>query len=158
MFMGRLDQDRRDLGPRTGQAVVRSLPAVMTLMIDEILGSTDDEQWGGFFRKIGERIARELSLDGIEEVEDLVDAMNRLWEILGWGQVRLELDDEGIDVYHRDMPMDLESDDAGNWGKVAPYILVGAYEHWFHMLGSGSTIETRILRRSPDMIHLRHGY
>ena len=158
MFMGRLDQDRQDLGLRTGQALVRSLPAVMALMIDEILASTDDEQWGGFFRKIGDRIARELNLDGVEEAEDLVDAMNRLWEILGWGTVRLELDDEGIDVYHRDMPMDLESDEAGNWGKVAPHILVGAYEHWFHKLGSGTSIETRILRRSPDVIHLRHGY
>ncbi|AHE54906.1 cellulose biosynthesis protein BcsD [Sphingomonas sanxanigenens] len=158
MFMGRLDQDRQDPGVKTGPSLVRSLPAVVTLMLDEILASTDDAQSAGFFRKIGERIAGELDVDGIEEAEDLVDAMNGLWRILGWGEVRLELDDEGIDVYHRGMPMDLESDEAGNWGKVAPHILVGAYEHWFHRLGSGTTIATRILRRSSDLILLRHGY
>lgn len=139
------------------QPLARSLPALVALMIDEILGSADEEQWSGFFLSIGARLAQEVDLDRIQEADDLADEVNGLWKLLGWGHVGLELDDNGIDIYHRDMPVTLESDGARNWEKVAPYILLGAYEYWFKALGGGD-LHTRIVRRSSDVIHLRHGY
>lgn len=157
MFMGRLDQPQHDLGMQSEQRFARSLPALVALMIDEILDSADEDQWSGFFRTIGARLAQGIDLDGIEETEDLLDEVNALWKLLGWGHVGFELDDEGIDIYHRDMPATLEADGAHNWEKVAPYILLGAYEDWFHALGGGE-LSTRIVRLSSDVIHLRHGY
>ena len=155
MLMGRIDHSTSETGP--GPLKARSLAVLIGTMVDEILAATEEEQWQGFFRAIGVRLAQELRLDKIENTDDLVFEMNALWRALGWGTVSLELDDEGIDIYHQDMPMELEHDDAGHWPQVAPHILIGAYESWFRSLGSGSNLTTRILKQTANVTHLRHG-
>lgn len=158
MFMGRIEAGGREGRVGNDTALSRSLPTLLGMMIAEILDSASEDQWAGFFHSIGARLAAELDLEGIEDAEDLVDAMNGLWAALGWGMATLDLDDEGVDIQHHDLPATLGPDDEGGWAKVAPHILVGAYESWFRSLGSGPNLRTQILRQSPNLVQLRHGF
>jgi len=158
MFMGRIEAETRDGRGSADQVPARSLPVLIGALIAEIIDEANEDQWAGFFQATGGRLAAQLSLERIEDARDLVHEINGLWHTLGWGDVSLEFDDEGVDIFHNNLPRSLGSDDDGGWVKVAPHILVGAYEGWFRSLGSGSHLRTKILRQTADLVQLRHGY
>lgn len=127
------------------------------ILLAEIAGAASEQQLRGFFLAVGRKLAALRPADDIDDIEALVERMNGLWDSLGWGQVALEVDDEGIDLFHLGMPTTLEGDNAGIWPAIAPVILEGAYDAWFRHMGSGERLSTRLLRQVEGRIELRHG-
>lgn len=160
MFHKRIEADAemKEVAILSGYPLLRSYPALLAAMIGEISESATDEQAKGFFNAVGARVASLLPLAGVDDADELVAQMNALWDALGWGRVSLELDDEGIDIFHSGLPAVLDADDDGLWMKAAPHILEGAYESWFRGLGSGPRLTTRLTRAAPGLVELRHGY
>ncbi len=160
MFHKRIesDADMKELAILSGYPLLRSHPALLAAMIGEVSEGATDEQARGFFNAVGTRLAAMLPLAEVDDADELVAQMNGLWDALGLGRVGLELDDEGIDIIHSDLPVVLDAGDDGLWMKAAPHILEGAYESWFRSLGSGATLTTRLTRAAPGLVELRHGY
>lgn len=142
----------------TRGVALRPERTLLAALLAEIADASSEEQAAGFFGAVGARIAALMSLDGIEDADELTARINGLWDALGWGQVALDFDDNGIDIHHRDLPALLADDRAPLWHRAAPAVLAGAYHAWFRALGSGVHLSTRVLRVSPQQIALRHGY
>ncbi|WOK35986.1 cellulose biosynthesis protein BcsD [Sphingomonas sp. C3-2] len=157
MFVERIKSDMKEIAILSDYPLLRSYPALLAAIIGEIDENASEDQSRGFFNAIGGRIAALLPMAEVDDVDLFVDQVNGLWEALGWGTATLELDDEGVDIFHRGLPGSLDGDDAGLWMKVAPAILEGAYDRWFRAMGSADTLKTRLLRASPEVIELRHG-
>jgi len=158
MFAAPIDTHGKEIAILAEYPLLRSYPALLVAMIAEVSESATEEQRDGFFAAIGARIAAMTSVADIEDGELLGRRMNDLWDALGWGDVRLEFHDEGIDILHRNLPTSIDRNDEGLWTQVAPAILTGAYETWFRSLGSGPNLTTRILRQGAGFVELRHGF
>ncbi|MET0374181.1 MAG: hypothetical protein ABW128_07985 [Rhizorhabdus sp.] len=135
----------------------RACMALVTAMIAEVAEASTAEQARGFFNAIGARLAALSPVAEVEDSDQLVERINRLWEAIGWGRVILEFDDHGLDIHHRELPLLVDGHDAALWLRAAPDILCGAYDTWLHSLGSGDQLSTRVLRTAGTTITLRHG-
>lgn len=137
--------------------LIRSYPALLVTMIEEIREQASEEQSRTFFAAVGARLAALAPLNDAEDAEVLVAKMNDLWRALGWGSVALSFDDGGVDIFHSNLPLLRDSGEEEMWMAVAPHILEGTYDCWFRSLGSGPKLRTRVVRTEPDLLELRHG-
>ncbi|HUD92369.1 cellulose biosynthesis protein BcsD [Sphingobium sp.] len=136
---------------------VDPLARLVSAMLAEIAGTATIDQLRGFFMAVGNRIATIYPIGPARTMERLTQHSLLIWQYLNWGQVHYELDDEGIDIFHRGLPITLEGDVGAIWSEVAPFILQGTYDGWFRQLGSGERLETTILRSDGADVELRHG-
>lgn len=130
---------------------------LLSVMLGEIASAAKADQMQGFFLAVGKRLADGYPVGPARAMDRLIQHSNMVWQMLGMGQVRFELDDEGIDIFHHGLPAKLEGDGEGVWAKAAPFILQGAYDSWFRQMGSGERLKTAILRAESGGIELRHG-
>lgn len=135
----------------------RACMALAAAMIAEVAEASTAEQAHGFFNAIGARLAALSPVAEVDDSDELVERINRLWEAIGWGRVILEFDDHGLDIHHRELPLLVDARDATLWLRAAPDILCGAYGTWLNSLGSGDHLSTRVLRAGDTAITLRHG-
>lgn len=137
-------------------ALTNGSDVLSAALIAEIREITSDEEAQGFFMAIGQRIAARLSLENAESAQDIAARINDFWDAMGWGEVVLQFDDEGVDILHRNLSMPPDGQENGESDVVA-FLLQGAYDSWFRSLGSGPRLRTRVTRRSEGTIELRHG-
>ena len=128
-----------------------------SLILAEIAAAASPEQMEGFFLSVGGRLAASYPIGEVRDLETVTQHINLVWHAFNWGQVRFEVDDEGIDIFHADMPGSLEGDAQSLWPKAAPMILVGAYDGWFRQAGSGDRFHTAIRHYGDTLVELRHG-
>lgn len=136
--------------PKYGSAVL------CAALIAEVREITSADEAQGFFVAIGRRIAARLSLENLENAQDIAARINGFWEDIGWGEVILQFDDEGVDILHRNLST-LSWDHHAADSKVVGFLLQGAYDSWFRTLGSGPRLRTQVTQRSEGTIELRHG-
>jgi hypothetical protein len=128
-----------------------------SLLLTEIAATATDEQMSGFFLSIGKRLAASYPTGNVRELERLTQHANLVWQAFNWGHVRFDMDDEGIDIFHEDLPRSLEGDAQGLWSRAAPLILQGAYDAWFRQVAGGGRLSTSIQRHEAGRVELRHG-
>lgn len=123
----------------------------------EIFSGATHPQAVGFYRALGGRIARLGSVDGVEDLSDLAQRVNMVWRALEFGEADMLLDLDAVIIQHRSMPVLLTDDPDKCWPLAAQALLEGAYDHWFHSLGSRAPISTRVVSMTDTIIALRHG-
>ena len=135
----------------------RSLAVLCQLLLSEIGAVTSPEQHRGLLVAVGRRMAASSKLADVSHLDNLAEHANRLWQSLNWGSAGFEMDDEGIDIVHRDLPV-ASNEHLANWEDILPAILEGAYSEWFEQIGgSAGTLHTRITRQVPGEVEIRHG-
>jgi hypothetical protein len=157
MFVARNGTAAKEIAFLSDFPLIHSYPALLLAMMEEVTEQASPEQTRGFFNAVGARIARRAPLADAEDADALVQMMNEQWAMLGWGRVSLDFAQDGIDIFHSDLPPIVERGEEEVWIRVAPHILEGAYDDWFRSLGGGPRLRTRLVRASPELIELRHG-
>jgi hypothetical protein len=133
------------------------LALLAAVMAAEIMAEARPEQVHGFYVAAGRRLATQVDLADVRDLDTVAERINALWAQCGWGQVRLSATDTGIRIVHRGAPQSLEGDVAGHWPSLFSALLEGAYDAFFRQLGSGPALSTRLVRRDSDLVELHHG-
>ena len=123
----------------------------------EIYAMATADQAEGFFLSVGQRLARLVAMDEVEALAALETRANLLWHVLGWGEVHMTREANGVRLQHRGLPRAPEEAGADHWPVMLRTILRGAYDTWFRALGSGETLHTRIVQASDKEVELHHG-
>ena len=156
MFIARIDPKQAELATAADSATLDPWSPLLGAIIGEVGGSATEAQVRGFFQAVGQRIAARAPVDDIEDADALLDRINALWSALGWGVAAMTVDDDGIDIQHRDLPHMANPGDDRQWMAAVGPLLEGAYESWFRSMGSGPALHTRVTGQSGDLIELRH--
>ncbi len=91
------------------------------------------EEAGGFFRQIGIRMAGQLQPGPSATVPELEQALNAVWQGIGWGRVQLVVNDQGLFILHRAFPGSHAP--ASAWRQAFAAVLEGLYTHWLQSQG-----------------------
>ncbi len=135
----------------------RALAIMCQLFLEEIAATANADQRRGLLVAIGRRVAGLVAMPEDADLEIIADRANDLWAGLNWGSVGFEIDDEGIDVLHRGLPLK-QKNQLQDWEEILPPVLEGAYGQWFAQIGGeNSNLHTRITRSAPGEIELRYG-
>ncbi|MET0250519.1 MAG: hypothetical protein ABW164_12430 [Sphingobium sp.] len=149
-----------DMAKFTGEGAVERAPdaeLLLSLIAAEIFATASPSQAEGFFAAIGRRLATMVVMDDVRDLKDMETRANMLWRAMDWGEVRMEVRDDGILLRHRGLPRGWQSDVEGHWATLLHALLTSAYHNWFAGLGSGAALQTRVLHASDQEIELHHG-
>lgn len=156
MFMARIEKDADNASSNQASLVPQIWPVITAVMMAEVHRSATEEQARGFFHSLGGRIAAMVSVDDIQGLDSLCERINMLWAQLGFGNVEMTLDDDGIDLRHSDAPHMPPPDNDDLWSTMVGPLLEGAYDSWFRTLGSSASLRTRVVKEGEGCIELRH--
>lgn len=136
----------------------RALALLCQLLFDEFQATASAEQRRGLHVALGRRVAGLIALPSDADLDTIAARINRLWASLNWGSVGFELDNEGIDIVHRGLPVN-GRDRLQDWEALMPPILEGAYGAWFEAIGGGPSdrLRTRVIGQRSGEVELRHG-
>ena len=135
----------------------RSLAILGRLLLEEIAASGTAEQRRGMLIAIGRRVAGLLPLSEKTDLASVEERINGLWAALRWGSVGFEIDDSGIDLVHRSLPM-RHQDQLQDWQDLLPPVLEGAYARWFSQINEDArNLHTRITAIKAGQVEFRHG-
>jgi hypothetical protein len=130
---------------------------LVSLISAEIFATASSAQAEGFFTSVGHRLAAIVAMDDVHDLHGLTTRINALWQALGWGEVRMDVQGNGIVVHHHGLPRGWNTDASGHWPVVLRTLLTSAYDRWFRVLGSGNSLRTTVLRASEEELELYHG-
>ncbi|AVO49521.1 cellulose synthase [Melaminivora suipulveris] len=104
--------------------------------------------------RIGVRFAAQHPLNPSENVTELQQAMNAVWDALDWGQVELAQAPAGMEIQHRFSPLVAAlGETEGSW---ATGFLQGVYQQWFDAAGAaGLRVQTISALDALGNAHLR---
>lgn len=116
------------------------------------------EEACGFFRHIGIRMASQFQPAPTTTLGDLEQALNQLWQGIGWGRVQLAANDHGLVLVHRAFPGSHAP--VGQWWRQAfAAVLEGLYTMWLQ--GQGGDQAMRAVHQedgATDALVFRFGY
>lgn len=105
----------------------------LAALAEEFVSALPPQELATLMARIGMRFAAEHPLPASDTVQGLQDAMNHVWNALGWGVAELGQSPSGMEITHRFSPL------AAAFGEPhAPWatgFLQGAYQQWFDAAG-----------------------
>lgn len=135
----------------------RGLAVIAALAVSEIFANAGKEQAQGFFRAVGQRLARQNPIPAMRDLRELQGAVNAVWSRVGLGEAEITLDLQGVLIHHHDAPATIPYDPDFHWGAALPALLLGAYDGWMRAMGSPDALQTRLLSCADNIIEIRHG-
>lgn len=145
--------------PKVNDADVRYLAArqfspqwraVLLGMADELFENFSAEEALGFYRQIGLRVTRTVSLPPVKTLDELEASLNDALVELDWGFVALALGDSEISIRHRAYPGQYLDDPKGHWRRAFAAILEGVYTVWLQSQGGRPEMKATYRGGSAD--------
>lgn len=113
----------------------------LTVLAEELAQNMAQEQARDFMRNLGRRMALRLPHPDLHTLADLEVSINRLWEQMEWGYVRLREQADHVVVAHYCAPLRAAFGAAAI--KWTPALLEGVYAQWFEAFGAGEELRLR---------------
>jgi hypothetical protein len=134
--------DERSLLEAYGmRSCARQWRAFLSAMIGEFMELGDPGQLDKLLTRVGVRFARSLALPACESLGELEAAMNRTWDALDWGSVRLAEQGRMLRIVHSAYPIiDAEGDAAT---LMLGSVLQGVYTYWLGSQGGDPQFRAR---------------
>ena len=100
-----------------------------------------DADLRAMMQRVGARFAAQLPLPRCDTVPQMQQAMSDLWMSCDWGWVELHENADHLAIRHFCSP--LRAAFGEQHLRWTPAFLEGAYQQWFHSMGSGSTLRVQ---------------
>jgi len=141
--------------------------AFLPLLFTELYRNASQADADAFLRHLGGQLAGELPLEEQATLEALERAINRRWDEIDWGYVRLGSDATGIVIHHAACPTPAgptpESDASSRRAMAA--LLEGCYGQWLQGQGGATSVPIHTLPAAaapaedlPGCVSLRYGH
>lgn len=141
-----------------GQSCARQWRTFLAAMFAEFHELGDAKQLEALMTRVGSRLADTLPLPVCATLEELEAAMNRVWEEMDWGRIRLDESGPYVVITHVGFPLfDAE-------GKLTRLflgnILQGVYTRWFAAQGGDPQLVAHCIHKraaATEPLELHYG-
>lgn len=116
-------------------------------LAEEFTSSFDQLQSQHVIHNVGKRLATLLPLPPLETLEDMEQAINRVWETIDWGWVSLDASQNHLSIKHFAAPLDSAFSESHRAWSAA--LLAGVYDKWFELAGANEGLSVRHNASTP---------
>lgn len=113
---------------------------LLLIMIDGMLNNAGELESQPFLRQMGEALADRYPLPESETVGQLEANINQLLSRFQWGVVSVDVDDDGLRLRHRALPVSRDDARRVRWCNAFCAILEGLYSRWLQGQGGGAHV------------------
>jgi hypothetical protein len=130
------------------QQLSRQWHPFLSALAVELQSAFPSEELCLFFRKLGKRMASQLSLETAHSLHDLETAINGIWRKMNWGWVRFQESEKYLIITHYFSPL---SDGLGHPPEMYPVALLeGVYAGWISTLCNDPRLVLQPVQVAPD--------
>jgi hypothetical protein len=155
---GQVPNELLALQAYAGQSCARQWRAFLAAMFVEFYELGDQKQLDALMTRVGVRFADSQPLPACQSLEDLEGMMNRVWEDIDWGRVRLDENGPFITISHVGFPL---FDAEGTLSRLfLGSVLQGVYTRWLQAQGGDTQLTARCVYRkaaATEPLELTYG-
>ncbi|WP_295930712.1 cellulose biosynthesis protein BcsD [uncultured Xanthomonas sp.] len=123
-------------------ACSRQWRGFLRALAEEFAAELGAEDLALLMARIGRRFAAEHTVGACTTLQELEDAVNRVWDRLEWGYARFEEHADRVELLHAGSPLHIGL--AGQAGGADGF-LEGVYQAWFVQVGMSAGLGVRAL-------------
>lgn len=128
------------------QQAARQWKPFLGALAEEFGTQLEEPELRALMQRLGSRFAEHQPLPACQTLTDMQQAMSQAWFASDWGWTELEEHADHLLVRHYCSP--LRAAFGERHQRWTPAFLEGAYQQWFHNMGSGSVLR---LQQSSEL-------